>query len=245
MEDFFRRSYPIRATEVDCFDRLKLSRILDLLQDVAGGHCTLLGTDRERLARQGLFWAVIRHRVQIIRLPQAYETLHLETWPMPTTRTAFPRATCVYDGEGREALRCVSLWVLMDMERRSLVLPGESGVAVSGTLRGGELRVPGSIALKNLSCHTQRSVRFSDLDWNGHMNNCRYMDWVQDVLPASYHRSHRPLEFAVNYAQEATEGTEISLNWGMDPAGCLVLEGRSGDSRIFSAKVQYGDSGVL
>lgn len=239
MEEVFQRSFHIRATEVDGFDRLKLSRVLDLMQETAGDHSALAGTDRESLAKLGLFWAVIRHRVQITRLPGAYETVKVETWPMPTTRTAYPRATCAYDAQGRELFRSVSLWVLMDIQSRSLILPGKSGVVIAGTLRGGELSVPGALAIKGLGSHCLRQVRFTDLDWNLHMNNCRYMDWVEDTLPALFHREHCPREFVVHYAQEAREGDQMELSWELDADQALTVEARGDKGRVFSAKVQY------
>ena len=61
---------------------------------------------------------------------------------MPTTRTAYPRSTIAYDADGKECFRAISLWVLMDTQNRSMVLPGKSGVDVAGLLRGCELAVP-------------------------------------------------------------------------------------------------------
>ena len=246
MEPIFRKSYHIPATAVDRFDRLKPSHILDYLQEVAGDHCILLGTNREALSAHGLFWAVLRHRVQISRLPRAGEDITVETWPMPTTRTAYPRAAVAYDADGRELFRSVSLWVLMDAHQRTMVLPGKSSVTVDGTLRGDELAVPGSIVPKVFSKQERRTVRFSDLDWNGHMNNCRYLDWVADTLPSAFHETHSAREFTVCYLSEAREGEEMTISWELTEDGCLCVEaGRqegsvsTGHGRVFSARVLF------
>ena len=246
MEPIFQKTVHIPATAVDCFDRLKPSQILDYLQDVAGDHCALLGTDRQALTPRNLFWAVLRHRVQITRLPRAGEDITVETWPMPTTRTAYPRATAAYDAEGNVLFRCVSLWVLMDAEKRTMVLPGNSGVEVNGIARGGELTVPGSMALKPLAQEDRRTVRFTDLDWNGHMNNCRYLDWVTDTLPASFHESRSIKEFSVSYLSEAREGDAMTLHWELSPDGMLAVDGCREDhplstthGRVFSARFLF------
>ena len=246
MEPIFEKNYHIPATAVDCFDRLKLSHVLDYLQEVAGDHCALLGTDRQALTQRNLFWAVLRHRVQINRLPRAGEDITLQTWPMPTTRTAYPRASAAYDADGDLLFRCVSLWVLMDTEKRTMVLPGSSGVEVIGIARGGELAVPGSMALKPLGQEVWRTVRFTDLDWNGHMNNCRYLDWVADTLPGSFHEGHSVKEFSVSYLSEAREGEAITLHWELSEDGFLSVDGcrekdgmSSAHNRVFSARVQF------
>ena len=250
MEPIYERTFPVTAGDTDRHGRLKASRILWMLQEVAGDHSALLGTDRESLMRKNLFWAVIRHRVQITRLPGKNEKITVQTWPMPTTRTSYPRSTVAYDEAGNECFRGISLWVLMDAGSRAMVLPGKSGVTVSGMLTGSELAAPGSMALQNAPQQMHRTVRYSDLDVNGHMNNCRYMDWVSDTLPGSFHGSHRVSEFTVNYLSEAREGEELRLQFQLADGPCLGVDAlradaaSTGHERVFSARVLF-DVGVL
>ena len=246
MTPIYTKQFHIQTFETDAFQRLKLSRILAYLQEVAGDHSRLLGTGREELAVQNLFWAVLRHRVQITRLPKAGEDVTVETWPMPTTRTAFPRSAVAYDREGKELFRSISLWVLMDTARRGMVLPGKSGVHVEGLLRGSELAVPGSLTPRSMQNQQCRQVRFSDLDCNGHMNNCRYLDWAADTLPGSFHSAHSPREFSVRYLSEAREGEKIALFWELTQEGGLTVDAhrQTGDtqgehSRVFSVQMQF------
>ena len=242
----YTQKFTLSDMEVDCFGKLKLSALLYFAQEVAGKHCIQLGADYETLQQKNLFWAVTRHRVQITRLPVRGETITVETWPMPTTRTAYPRSTIVYDAEGNECFRAISLWVLMDMETRAMVLPGKSGVAVEGLLRGSELAVPGSMVAREFANSETRTVRFTDLDWNGHMNNCRYLDWVTDTLPSAFHESHTAREFTICYLSEAREGETLELNWELSEEGCLTVnttrrgeDVSAGHSRVFSAKILY------
>lgn len=251
MKPIYERSFPVSAAATDQFGRMKPSQILMLLQEMAGDHSALLGTARETLIQKGMFWAVIRHRVQITRLPHTGEILTAQTWPMPTTRTAYPRSTVVYDENGNEVFRSISLWVLMDEASRSMVLPGKSGVEVEGTLMGSELAAPGSLALRPLEQKCLRTVRFTDLDINGHMNNCRYLDWVCDTLPGQFHREHPISEFTVCYLSEAREGETLQLNWELQEGPCLAVDAlrtqeasSAGHGRVFSARVLF-DSGVL
>lgn len=246
MENIYQREYIIEATQVNSADRLKNSRLLAMMQEVAGNHSDLLGTDWDTLSQKDLFWAVIRHRVQITRLPKNGEKITVQTWPMPTTRTAYPRATVAYDAEGKELFRGISLWVLMSLSTRAMVLPGKSGVQVDGCLQGNELSLPGSLLPKELVNAENRTVRFSDLDINGHMNNCRYMEWVDDLLPASYHKTQFPRELLVCYLSEARESDSMGIHWELSEQGLLRVEAQRkgeetsmGHSRVFSAQVQF------
>ncbi len=239
MKPIHEKQFLIEAAHVDCFGHLKPAAILYFVQETAGEHCQLLDISWEQLQARSLFWAILRHRVQITRLPVQGETVTLETWPMPTTRTAYPRSVIARDEAGQELFRSVSLWVLMDPETRAMVLPKKSGVEIAGILRGNELAAPGGLIPGQLSDHTLRPVRFTDLDRNGHMNNGRYLDWVADLLPSGFHKQHRPREFTLYYHAEAREGDMLALNWSLSDTGRLQVDVARDTQRVFSAVMEY------
>ena len=251
MEPIYQQQFHVNDAAVDCFGRLKPSMLLFFVQEVAGIHATSLGAGYDALIAKNLFWAILRTRVQISRLPHSGETIRVETWPMPTSRVAYPRSVVAYDAAGNEVFRAISLWCLMDANTRSMVLPGKSGVMVEGTLRGNELAVPGSLAVKGLEHAGSRQVLFSDLDRNGHMNNTRYMEWCSDLLPSGFHHGHTPREFTVCNHAEALEGENLDLHYELKEGGLLQVDAwrkQENDAnlqtRVFTAQVQY-DNGIL
>ena len=246
MEPVFRQTVTLTDIYLDCHRRLKPASLLYFIQNIAGCHAMELGTGWEVLAQKHLFWALIRHKIQITRMPMAGETITIETWPMPTTRVAYPRATVAYDAEGKELFRSVALWVLMDLQTRAMVLPGKSGVTVNGLMRGTELDIPPSILPKKLENVMCRTVRFSELDRNGHMNNTHYMNWIADLLPSSFHREHPVKEITLCYLSEALEGQELCLSWDVDEQGALSVDGFRKDPenpekthRVFAARLEF------
>ena len=243
MKPIFTQEITITDIAVDRDGRLKPSMILFCAQEIAGKHCVELAVDYETLEKKRLFWAVTRHRVHITRMPMRNETIRIETWPMPTTRVAYPRSMVAYDAAGNELFRSVSLWVLMDLDKRSMILPGKSGICVDGTLTGTELAAPMGLVAKPLSMSKERSVCYTDLDRNGHMNNTRYLDWIDDLLPSAYHRDHSVREFIVCYLSEATEGQELTLSWDFLEDGTLHVDAHrkeeARNERIFAAKLLF------
>ena len=176
----------------------------------------------------------------------AHLHVQVRSWPMPTTRTAFPRAVEILDQEGNSLVRIVSLWVLMDILSRAMVLPGKSGVDVQGLLTGNEIAGPGSIVPADQSQSADRQVVFSELDRNGHLNNTRYMDWVADLLPAQFHKTHPAREFTICYLSEALEGQQIRMEFGHTETGIFQVDGyrlQTGEhgknTRVFSVKIQF------
>ncbi len=239
MEPIYRQEFTIEHIHVDCFGRVKPSVLLYFVQEAAGQHCRLLAVDREKLMHKHLFWAVTRNRVQITRLPRLHEKITVETWPMPTTRVAYPRSVVAYDAAGNELFRSISLWVLMDENTRAMILPGKSGVEVAGTLTGSELPVPRAVATRPMENVAVKTVGYTLLDQNGHMNNTRYMDWVDDLLPAAFHAGHPVQEFTVCYLSEAREGEEIHLHYELSDGPTLTVDAQRQGAHIFSAQLLY------
>ena len=243
MEPLFVQNFEITDNMVDCYGRLRTSMILFFAQEIAGQHCNLLQVDYSTLEKKRMFWAVTRHRVQVTRLPHRQEKLRIETWPMPTTRVAYPRSMVAYDENGNECFRSISLWVLMDLDSRSMILPGKSGIDVNGILRGNELASPLGLVAKEMVNSRSRSVCFTDLDRNGHMNNTRYLDWVDDLLPSAFHQNHTIREFTVCYLSEAREGDKLNMQWDFLEEGLVQVDGHRNqgeqNQRVFSAKFLY------
>ena len=239
MEIQFEMPVTVQPQDVDEKGNLKLSAMLYYAQETAGGHCKLLGLDWDAMNEKGLFWAVLRHRVLIHRLPRLQEQVTFRTWPMPTTRVAYPRCVQALDSQGNVLLEAVSLWVIMDKEKRSMILPGKSGVEVSGILYGCEPETPNSLAPGSHALERLWTVTRHDLDVNGHVNNAKYLDHIQDLLG-----DQLPKELVVCYLAETRLGQTVSLQWSMSDDGILTVDGcrprtdvPDRTERVFAARV--------
>jgi len=237
-------TFSVTDLHCDCFKRCKPSSLLRFAQDAATSHCVELGADWDTMASKGLFWAVIRQRMEITRLPVSGETVTVKTWPVPTTRVAYPRATAGYDEAGNELFKVLSLWVIMDIHTRAMIRPDKSGVEVQGTAFGTELPAPGGLNFKELPNTVTRTVGFTELDVNGHMNNTRYLDWLCDLLRADHHKDHPVKAVTVCYLSEALEGQQVTLAW--ENEGILKVEGsvaktdeNLGHTKIFTAQMEF------
>lgn len=241
MDYIYREKFKVAGNAVDRFNRLKPSALLDMMQQVATNQCVGLQLDWNTMAGKGLFWAVSRQHIRIVRQPEPGSVITVETWPGVTTRVAYPRSTVGYDEEGNELFHAISLWVLMDIHNRKMVLPGKSGLNFTGIERGNELALPGSLAPAKLSGSHRRQVTYSELDINGHMSNTRYLDWMADLLPSAFHAEHPIAEFTVSYLSEAKEGQLVELSYELSGEGVMRLEATESATghRVFAVQACY------
>ena len=133
--------------------------------------------------------------------------------------------------------------VFLRSQLNHFLKPGKSGVLVDGTLTGLELAVPHAIAARPMTNTCRQQVTYSLLDQNGHMNNTRYMDWLDDLLPSAFHKAHRARELTLCYMNEAREGDTVDLRFELTDGPTLTVdaqrENTGGADRIFSAQVLY------
>ncbi len=229
----------VQPENLDSCGRLKMSAILYFAQEVAGAHATALGTGWEELQKKNLFWAVIRTRAEIFGKPAAGEAITLKTWPMPTSRTAYPRCVMAYAGDGRLLFKVVSLWVLMDVNTRAMVLPAKSGVEVLGTVEGGEPALPKGLPVSEQEHTCFKTVEQCHLDRNGHMNNTKYMDWVAELT------QNKVESFELCYFNEGRLGDQMELAFTPSEDTLSVnihrvrTDAAEKKDRIFAAVLRY------
>lgn len=230
------RTLTLRNADVDLHRRLRPSVLFQLLQEAAIAHTTMLGAGREKTLDRGFLWVVTMQRAEIARWPVYDETITLTTWPGKNMHVLFPRYYTVTDGDGAVLIRASALWVLMDQSSRGLVFPEEHGVEIPGLVTGEECALPRPP--KALPTDTERSftVPYSYVDLNGHMNNTRYLDLVQDTLPAPWY-DRPPTEILVEHASEARLGQTIRLRLGLEQNTWFILG--EGEKRIFRMVLRY------
>lgn len=245
MDLLFQKTVTVQPADFNDTGNFKLSSLLYYVQEVSGSHCAGFACDWDSLAAKGMFWAVLRHRVVIHRLPKKNETIIVETWPLPMTRVAYPRAVRALDGQGQVLFEAMSLWVLMDRETRAMILPARSAVDVPGMVRQLEIDPPASLAPQSHEKHTLWQVTEGDLDKNRHVNNTVYLDRAEQ-LTGAFGGSLCPKEFTVCYLSEVRLGQEITLGWTGSDQDVLTFDGtrlRADDGekteRVFAAKLLF------
>ena len=238
----FEMNFTLPRERYDAQGVLKTSAVLYMCQVAAGEHCRQFELDWDALQKRNLFWAVIRVRAQVERLPRFGETVRVVTWPMVTTRSAFPRTTEGYDSEGKLLFRVTNLWVLVDTVKRAMLLPGKSGVELDGIELGRELPLPGSIYPEELANRTPRRVTQEDIDRNGHVNNTRYIDWLTELLGQD---APAVKDLHAVYHNEALLDDQLVLAWEKTEEKLALEILRSKEDqpekfdRIFAARVEF------
>jgi medium-chain acyl-[acyl-carrier-protein] hydrolase len=210
----YTKQMHVELRDLDFTKRLKLSALFTYLQDAAGIHAEKLGLGIGRLMEKlGVSWVLMRIRADITRYPEWDEEITIETWPLEPKRFEFERDFIVKDREGQIIVRAVSTWVVMDMTSREL----KKGDFVGG--------YPALINERAIDCKLgklrdygqpepayRKTIGYSDVDFNGHLNNARYVDYLMDCFSIESHEQYLITSIEVSYINEALPGDSIMLS---------------------------------
>jgi acyl-ACP thioesterase len=216
MKDIWRETLPIRFGQVDRSDRLTLFSTFDLFQEAAISHATDLGVGRDELARTKQLWVLSRISVLMERRPKYAETVTVRTWPLGADRLFAVRDYDIRDSGDRPVVRARSGWLVLDIEKhRPLRIqqvveslpPNEGLYALPGGGGGLETRL-------ELVKAGERQAVFSDIDYNAHVNNTRYIQWIQDLIEPEILENADMMRMDINYLSEVKYG-EITELWAI------------------------------
>ena len=237
-QTFFEADYTVDTIDLNCYGRLRTSRLLELVQVYSGLHAARLGFGGDRLGEQNLAWVTVRQQIEISRLPGAGEIMHFATWPGRAMHSLFPRHMLITDQNGAELMRSCVLWVIMEKESRTMILPGKYGIDFPSSDREPVLPMPR--LPKKMLPEIKRSsftVPFSYVDIVGHMNNTRYADAAENILDAP--REGKALrQLLIEYAHEIRMDETMELIVGAE-ADSYTVQGVKDGAPVFTLCLKY------
>ena len=214
MAKTYEQQHIVSFSECDINGLMRPGAIIQVAQDISGQHSTALGCSNENLAKRNIFWLLARQRYIFNHYPAQGDMLHILTWPGKTRFTMYPRYCVFSDQNGERYGAASSIWFLVDRNEGKMLTPAVSGAMMPDTTDLiPPIPAPERIIIPDIgSIQTHRRVCYSDADFNLHMNNARYMEWVCDLVEPRRFLDEYIVDFTLSYSHEASLGSELILN---------------------------------
>ncbi len=242
MQGNFRldQDYYLRALDVDIKGEWMPSAIFVRMQEIAEDHATAVGAGRVDLVdEKGLGWVLTRMLVKMNKYPRIGQTIKVSTWPLKPTKLTFLRQFMFRGIDGELLGTASSQWVLFDIKERVLrrtVVLGDYPYDPKLAIKMGE---PGKIILPAvMEKKMTRTVMYSDVDMNVHMNNTKYLNWICELFPSETLKEHSLEEIKINYIAEAYIDQQVGLYMKEGQGGHFIC-GKTGDKTVFDAFVRW------
>ncbi|MCL1928559.1 MAG: thioesterase [Treponema sp.] len=230
--NIFNEESTVDFAGIDQSDGLTIASTFDLFQEAAINHAEILGVGREAMKQSGTVWILSRLSVFMACRPRYKEKIITRTWPRSTNKLFAIRDYDIHysaDISDRENSQCLdnalvrgrSAWLVVDIEKRRPLrpqiaaekLPPNEGInALPGeNLQGND--PPPSLAAQDYSAAEPvlRRACYSDIDYNGHVNNARYIQWIQDLVDPEILKNAQQIRLDINYLAEVLYGETINL----------------------------------
>ncbi len=150
------------------------------------------------------------------------------------------RKYAFYTDDGELLLETASLFALMDREtRQAAVEPESMKNAITVTVPNEPKAPKMMISLPDIFAFgSLRTVSSDEIDYNGHMNNSHYVDWVEDLIDDSYRENHPPKSVWIEYTKELLENQTALLQYDMKD-DILYVRGMIGSETVFKVRITY------
>jgi acyl-ACP thioesterase len=203
----------MRLHDVDFNGRATVASVCWHFLDAAWSHAQALGVGNDALGQMAKFWVLSRLRIEVRHFPVWGVTGSLRTWPRGVTHVFAMRDFELLDPAGAVLMAGSSAWLVLDMKTRrpqriSKILPGFENLENRAALGRDPEKLPEGTAWDRQSAAT---VRYMDLDVNGHMNSSRYLGLILDAYPVEFHRTHSVRALEVNYLDETRAGETVAI----------------------------------
>lgn len=219
---------------VDARRRLRAAAFMEIAQELAGKGADQLHMSDRDLSPLGAVWVLARMRAVFGKMPVQDQKVTLGTWHKGLSGIQYLRDYTVTDSSGSVLVSSTSSWVIMRLGDRRMLRPDVLGSYVPSEPQCGDdaladpcakILLPKGMGLKTVGKHT---VVYSDVDYNGHTNNTKYVVWALDALPRDLVLDTDLLEMEINFSKESHIGDTVTLHAASDGKNWYV-EGRAED----------------
>ena len=191
---------PYYDTDID--GRVSPYNILKYFGETSSSHTDEFLFDKKE-DNHNYGWMLYRWKVKIDKYPKAKDKIYIETWISKLDRFYIYREFRVLNEEDEVLVIASTVWIMVDMKKkRPIRIPsdflGKSEILDESNFTEFEnfkekIHFEKDIAFK---------VRRSDIDYNNHVNNTKYLLWIIEGVPNNIYENYILSEFEIVYKKE-------------------------------------------
>ncbi len=195
----FKKEIEVDVHDIDFNGICRASSLMRYIQSAAQTQLTENGMSYDNLKDMKRAFILSRIRLEFYAPVYSYDRLEAHTFPCISRGYSFIRCYALYNG-GEVVGRAISVWALIDTEKRSLVKVSDFDLNLPtyeqwDSIAINPVKLPST--MQKIGTYT---VTYADLDRNKHVNNTKYADIFSNFLPLDNKRIDN---MSINYINEA------------------------------------------
>lgn len=252
-------SYKIQYQEVDADRRLRLYTLENYLLNVGGRAADDGGFGTKALLPYGYTWIITRLNLTMDYIPTHGDIITIESWVEHNAHMLSIRDYRIYlsssrpdftDGRWQEDKaqwlnnnarligQAKSTWAVLDLEKREIVNAFDLDI-FNNVCDPQILEMPKAERLTPILQPTgsgKHTICYSDVDYNGHCNSCKYLEWMLNTRRINPNGSAIRLD--INYVKEIHLGEVIETIYLEQPDSIQYQQKNEAGQTCCSSKMK-------
>lgn len=214
---FVKNKVKVGLKDIGISNKATNKAILGMLEDVAGFHSDIAGFGINDINKTSLSWIILGWKVEIIKRPKYGEELEVITWSRGVKRIYAFRDYEMYNEKGELILKATSKWVLMDINKQTIITIGEE---ISDRYEKEEkksfVEEPKYkiVEPEKYISTGEYSIKRSVIDVNKHVHNINYINIAYEALPEQIYNAEEFNNFEIIYKKEIKYGDNVKCLYG-------------------------------
>ncbi|PDP44931.1 acyl-[acyl-carrier-protein] thioesterase [Tannerella forsythia] len=207
-------AYQTEVYSLDFRGRLTIPTLGDYLLHAATCHAAERGYGYEDMEARNTAWVLSRLAIEISDGIRLSEPIRIMTWVERVERIFTYRCFEITTSAGETLGYARSVWAAIDKTTRRPVSLVETGLSDYLTLRPCPVSLSGKPAAAEQSPDAEAmsyTVKYSDLDINGHLNSIKYMEVMLDLFDIETYRTRSIARFEIAFLAEGRYGMRLDL----------------------------------
>lgn len=210
-------NFDVAAEKIDFTLHATIESLCSDILNVAGADAKRNGIGTDILMQQNRSWVLSRMSVELDYQPEQYEKFTIRTWVNPhTSRLISTRNSEVCDKNDKVIGRAVLQWCVIDFVKRMPVALEEVEALFNPDYYCEEpspCEPPRKVRGIAPQVVRKHEVRYSDIDFNRHVNTMRYIRMMLNTLPIEYLTDNRPMRLDIHFAKECHLGEVLTIGY--------------------------------
>lgn len=206
----YKKSFYIHNFATDKNGQLTPYNILQYFVEASSAHTDVLLKNVLDEDSLNLGWMIYRWKVKFNKYPKAKEKIYVETWASKLDRFYAYREFRMTNEKDEILAEASTVWIIVDMEKkRPIRMP---------SIVGDNFKVTGKSNFQDFDKFREEikpennidfKVRRSDIDYNNHVNNSKYLLWILESLEEDIYENYKLSELEIIYKKEIKYGDTI------------------------------------
>ena len=233
-------NYKIQPQHVDFQKNITVMSLGDILLDTAGINAEANGFGMKKLQSMNASWVLSKIAIEINETLTENQHFSVQTWVEDVGRLATTRNFNILNDKNEMIGGACSSWVMLDMlTRRPVDLLSIEGLRDAAVQDAGAIEKPIRLGAVGGESVAEFTVKYSDIDINGHVNSMSYVQWLCDLFSLDMYKTRYIKRLEMNYINETFWGEDIQIYCEEKQCDDFHFEIKRSDKTICKARILW------